>query len=791
MRVQRGNLIKLLVILICTVALILVNFFFMFTEEQVAVKEAKEVPNEYQKYEPGLPVGTYVEETFVSAGDPVYGDIEKQYTMKSGQNRYTSTNYYFYTFIPCMTDSGSQVWIGDSSIIRVDGGTRLGMDQKQTLHENQMILQSLIPEDGSQFTIYGQIVATEDNAQLEPDLNTYVFLTPMLEPEKYNALSSALAEATPSGCYFKAITDSSSTHIVEEVVGYRTERHVNRFFIYLSIAELVAAVALYKRMRRPEVVEADNEIKQSNEAKSGNDIEIKPRDEEKPSNDIKKKDIKSLTEETKNQENSDSMQKKKQCCYEVKRIIDKEKDTEVGSQYEKKQENILYDDNVINIMKGDILSLLDNELIDSAGGIDAIRDPKNFAESMMCIGVNGVAYDKGFSEYKSIISGFSKAKTIQLYEAIIVNKLYKKSIFEQYENAYKNNVWIMRHNYDKYYDNKEIDGHIGNLICKKCGKEMPIDQFYQYDLCLECEKKKDLIVEGWRCYSCNSFNHIENRICQCGIKKEENDIFLDVDDFRYSARKNRGGSYETFHSVKNIPPENPEFQYAEVGIDYALGVPRIRQIRIMSYGAFMGGEDYWYSISWEKFRKITNLDITEENWKEHIPKALFEKLKAPPKLKPLSVSRQKCKKEYSDIIDYCYIKVSQRFGAHIYYIRRCGDYYRAFYLTNAEAGATILPISDIPSESKIDDIFAHYIGNKWEFYDRKLTDEEVNYFTNCFYEKKDNDSEQWNDIYGSSSTYMQICENGRKRFISGNTKFSERISNLIRILSKDGIVINK
>ncbi len=276
MKTKKENLIKLLVIAACTAALIALNFAFRYTERKVEVTEAREVSNEFQEYSAGLPDGTYVAQTFVSAGEPVYGVSSKKTTQKVGGVRMSSTNYRFFTFIPCTTKTGSQVLIGTLSTARVDGGQVLGRQDEDRVRQDAANLQSLIPEDGSEFTIYGLITSLEDDEILTP--NVYMPFTGMSKPEKYEADMKALGEATSSGCYFAVTPNPSKTHWVKEVVGYRTERQENKFLMYLSIAELIGAVWLYRRIRSTPVPEVrwepwrigvnDNKTKEMNRDRS-------------------------------------------------------------------------------------------------------------------------------------------------------------------------------------------------------------------------------------------------------------------------------------------------------------------------------------------------------------------------------------------------------------------------------------------------------------------------------------------------------------------------------------------
>ena len=247
---KNPNLKLFVIIAVCTFLLVAIDIKFMIVKKMVPVTASREVPVEYAEYEPDLPEGTYVEQTFVSAGDPVYGVSSMQSTIKVGNSRIAHTVYNFYKFIPCITASGSKVWIGCHTVIAVDGGYGLGSGDKYNLYKEREVFNSLIPEDGSEFVVRGNIAEIKDSAILEPDPYSYLTLNKFSDPEKYNAVVTELAEVSSSGRYFNAFTEAETTRTENVIVGYEKRYKASFPFLLLAIAEIVVAVILYNKMKK-------------------------------------------------------------------------------------------------------------------------------------------------------------------------------------------------------------------------------------------------------------------------------------------------------------------------------------------------------------------------------------------------------------------------------------------------------------------------------------------------------------------------------------------------------------
>lgn len=247
----KASLKKRLLIAVIVAVLVAVDVAVMYTEREVEITEKQEVPIEFQPYAPDLPGGTDVEQTFVSAGEPVYGVTGERFSMSTGSVKLKGANYGYYIFIPCTTASGEQVWIGDITYIHVTGGSQLMSSDKSRVMDERKAFRALIPEDGSEFTLRGYIASLDEGAQIEPDQSYYAPLSATgMSSEKYDAVAASLADATASRRFFQVFTDGRTTRTVDVVVGHKKKRELSKVFKGLVLAEIVAAVVLYKLSKK-------------------------------------------------------------------------------------------------------------------------------------------------------------------------------------------------------------------------------------------------------------------------------------------------------------------------------------------------------------------------------------------------------------------------------------------------------------------------------------------------------------------------------------------------------------
>ena len=241
---EKGKLNKKTILLIAgLIAYLAVHFAFMYTDKVVDVTEKQTVPIEFQAYAPGLPEGTDVEETVVCTGDPVYGVISEQMTLRSGQTRMKSDIKEFYVFIPCQTSSGESLWIGGKKRMN----TTQAVNYRATATEFRESVRSLVPEDGSAFTVRGRISSLDPKASIVPDKDYYAPLAISIDPERNEQVQKAISEALAAGQYIEVFTDFHDTRAVDVVVGQETRRVFSSAFSYMLIADVVLAIVLAKR----------------------------------------------------------------------------------------------------------------------------------------------------------------------------------------------------------------------------------------------------------------------------------------------------------------------------------------------------------------------------------------------------------------------------------------------------------------------------------------------------------------------------------------------------------------
>ena len=264
--------------------------------------------------------------------------------------------------------------------------------------------------------------------------------------------------------------------------------------------------------------------------------------------------------------------------------------------------------------------------------------------------------------------------------------------------------------------------------------------------------------------------------------------------YRYYNRYYQGLSYGAFVELKRIDPL-PDWEIAAAGIDLRKGTPYIWNSRQKSYGFVLGSEDTWEKISFEKLSSILGTEITKENYhewlcEEKLGSNAFEQLQD--YNKKINELRQpgKVEKKASECIytganqlDYCYIRLDQRFGSSMAYLRRTEEGYRAF----AISGDTLpFELIKVPDEQTIDDCFVARYGS--EYSDRLLSAEEAAFFLNSFFSKEDDDVKSWNDIYGSASATIIWSVNGNENLSTLTNNYMLRIKQLIALLSKNELV---
>ena len=245
---------------------------------------------------------------------------------------------------------------------------------------------------------------------------------------------------------------------------------------------------------------------------------------------------------------------------------------------------------------------------------------------------------------------------------------------------------------------------------------------------------------------------------------------------------------KAFYKLKEVRPR-PGWEVASVGVLITSGEPLLRQGRQVSRGILLDMETEEDAITYNKLRKITGLDITEDNYRSFIPAQELEKFDRLDQRSPIRVSKQDCiRKDPDRHLDYLYIRTVRAFGADVALFNQYADGWHVFYMANMN-GSNFLPMKTkpIPSLEDIDALLDLWLG--WDIYDRLLTEEEVNWFQNEFFKASDDPEDLWNDIYGRTSTDYEYAVNGEKLAFSRNTRFSAEMQKHIAALAKGGIEI--
>ena len=243
-----------------------------------------------------------------------------------------------------------------------------------------------------------------------------------------------------------------------------------------------------------------------------------------------------------------------------------------------------------------------------------------------------------------------------------------------------------------------------------------------------------------------------------------------------------------FYKLKQVRPKLG-WDVASAGVLIATGEPLLRQGRQVIRGILLDMETKEDAITYNKLRKITGLDITEENYRSFIPAPELEKFDRLDQHSPISVSKQDCiRKDPDQHLDSLYIRTVRAFGADVALFNHYADGWHAFYMANMN-GSNFLPMKTkpIPSLEDIDALLDQWLG--WDIYDRLLTEGEANWFQNTFFEAADDPEDLWNDIYGRTSTDYEYAVNREKLSFSRNTRFSAEMQKHIAALAKGGIEI--
>ncbi len=243
-----------------------------------------------------------------------------------------------------------------------------------------------------------------------------------------------------------------------------------------------------------------------------------------------------------------------------------------------------------------------------------------------------------------------------------------------------------------------------------------------------------------------------------------------------------------FFELKEVNPKDG-WEVAAVGIMIASGKPVLQQGRQISRGILLDMEKDVKALTYNKLRKITGLDITEENYRSFIPQKKMEEFDRLVQHSPVRVSKQDCICKESDRkLDYFYVKTLRAFGADAALINQYEDGYHAFYMANSPGSWLPSETGFLPSLEDINKMFSYPCWNG-DIYDRILTKEEVCWFQNMFFRATDDPDAVWNDMYGRSHTDYQYSVNGEQFSFCRNTKFSADMQNSLVHLAKGGLEI--
>ena len=246
--------------------------------------------------------------------------------------------------------------------------------------------------------------------------------------------------------------------------------------------------------------------------------------------------------------------------------------------------------------------------------------------------------------------------------------------------------------------------------------------------------------------------------------------------------------HSAFYELKEVRPKDG-WERAAAGIMIASGDPVLRQGRQAGYGIVMDEEKNVESITYNKLRKITGLDITEENYRSFIPQKTMEEFNRLAQHSPVRVSKEDCIcKEPDRNLDYFYVRTSRAFGADVALFNRYEDGYHAFYVANAPGSWLPSESGFLPSLEDINKMFSHLYWDG-DLYDRILTEEEVCWFRNMFFRATNDPDAVWNDMYGRSHTEYKYAVNGEQFSFSRNTKFSAELQKCLVNLAQGGIEI--
>ena len=251
--------------------------------------------------------------------------------------------------------------------------------------------------------------------------------------------------------------------------------------------------------------------------------------------------------------------------------------------------------------------------------------------------------------------------------------------------------------------------------------------------------------------------------------------------------RNRAQS-SAFFPLKAVRPKD-DWDTAAVGIAIASGNPEMRQGRQASHGIVMYMDRESASLTFNKLRRITGLDITEENYRSFISAEAWAKFEQLAQHSPIPVSAQDCLRPDPDrVLDYFYVRTMRAFGADVALFGRYADGYHAFYIANSSSSCWLPDeAGPVPSLEDIDAMYDRY--DDWNVYDRLLTADEANWFQNAFFGAPDDPEDTWNDMYGRTHTDYEYMVNGQKFAFRRNTCFSREMHRHIIKLAEGGIEI--
>ncbi len=266
--------------------------------------------------------------------------------------------------------------------------------------------------------------------------------------------------------------------------------------------------------------------------------------------------------------------------------------------------------------------------------------------------------------------------------------------------------------------------------------------------------------------------------------------------FRYCLAM-QSGPY--LHRLDSHASEGRNWEIETLGIDLNSGRPYLELARQRSFGFVSGGESTYLPLTIKEYQKALGRFEHAPSWAKKLNQDNWKKLLE----QPLKVFDERCQERITNMkrlslhgpfqepkgkpVQKVIITRRQRFGAAAACFRKLQEGYRLFYVYTTDPGHPYLPaFTNQGLEDRINDILEK--STSVDCFDRLLTQEESMAFLCELEDRRPEDDEIWNDVYGSARMQFSILfSDGTEEKSARTSKYAERLMKAAAELAAVGL----